>query len=279
MGTVKLFAWARPVVGAVYSPDHTWVTTYDNRIDQYATIEDVRAADEQFWYCWGDFHSQGGTHAIQDGFLAAGGASLPYAACLCMPDVPSKAHPLARGTIFTYALDGVCHQLANQVLWATDPTGKAPATVNKADGYRISEFFFGTYGVQHTAWAQKKVSCSTSRRLEMNMRQAEAPDDRFEEHLHEVLTGPDAEAKIAQLLDFRREMMEHMAKIREHAFLSRQMPNVEMLNDMYSTFLGQASAILGKQDYEKVFGQTPDKKTNVVDPEVYRTAPPLFPVI
>ena len=73
----------------------------------------------------------------------------------------SRSAPAARGTIYVYGVDGVCHQLANQVLYATSGTR---LTVNKARGYFFSTYLYGTYGLQHAAWASKIASCCGSHR-------------------------------------------------------------------------------------------------------------------
>jgi hypothetical protein len=43
-------------------------------------------------------------------------------------------------------MDGVCHQLSNQILFATKTDSKAPLTVKDARGYWYSNFRYGTYG-------------------------------------------------------------------------------------------------------------------------------------
>src|ERR1700692_2791190 len=117
--THPLFAWANPAFFAGSAWDHTWVTTYDNRTNAYATVAAVTSAGEDYWYCWGSFHPQGSTPSHPDGSLGSMVGDLALARCICLPNVPSNGHPLSCGTIFTYGIDGVCHQLANQVLWST----------------------------------------------------------------------------------------------------------------------------------------------------------------
>ena len=62
------------------------------------------------------------------------------AKCLVAPNANSQTVAAARGTIFTYGIDGVCHQLANQVLYATGIGAVAPLTVRNARGYIASTF-------------------------------------------------------------------------------------------------------------------------------------------
>ena len=69
---VKFYAWAVPVLGIEVFPDHTWVTTYDNRKSIYRNVQQVAAANEFFWYCWGVFHAKGGTPGNTHGFVGEG---------------------------------------------------------------------------------------------------------------------------------------------------------------------------------------------------------------
>jgi len=52
------------------------VTSYDNRTKPLAGIKQVVAAKEHFWYCWGEFHRNGGTPANATGFLGESHADL-----------------------------------------------------------------------------------------------------------------------------------------------------------------------------------------------------------
>jgi hypothetical protein len=109
-----LFAWVVPAFTTGSTVDHIWVTTYDNRTNPYANDQQVAAAGEFYWYCWGSFHATGGTPVNPSGFLGTQVGDLAIAQCLVLPNADSQRVAAARGTIFTYGIDGVCHQLANQ---------------------------------------------------------------------------------------------------------------------------------------------------------------------
>jgi hypothetical protein len=235
----------------------------------YPALADVLSAGEHYWYSWGSFHAKGGTPVSADGFLASGAADLLYASCLCRPDVDSVVDPAARGTIFNYGRDGVCHQLSNQILWATGRGGATPATVNKARGYWLSIAIFGTYGKQHAAWASKKIQCSTQGGSHaMNSGQAGADVDDFQGHLQATLKGPDADAKIKSLMDHRRAFMVQVERL-QYAPQDSNVPTASELNKAYSSFLHEAADILGPEDFERVFGQRPTDEMNIVDPSIY----------
>jgi hypothetical protein len=269
MAAVTLFAWSVPAYFQGSVVDHTWVTTYDNRVKVYPALADVLSAGEHYWYSWGSFHAKGGTPVSADGFLASGGADLLYASCLCRPDVDSIIDPAARGTIFNYGRDGVCHQLSNQILWPTGRGGATPATVNRARGYWLSIAIFGTYGKQHAAWASKKIQCSTQGGSNaMNSGQAGADVDDFQGHLQATLKGPDAGAKIKTLMDHRRAFMVQVERL-QYVPQDSDVPTASELNKAYSSFLHEAADILGPEDFERVFGQRPTDEMNIVDPSIY----------
>jgi hypothetical protein len=67
----KLYAWAVPVIVPGSPWDHTWVASYDNRAHPYPDIAAVKRAKQDYWYCWGGFHAQGGTPNLPDGSLGS----------------------------------------------------------------------------------------------------------------------------------------------------------------------------------------------------------------
>ncbi|MBC8748045.1 hypothetical protein OKW43_003768 [Paraburkholderia sp. WC7.3g] len=269
MSAVTLFAWTAPAYFQESAVDHTWVTTYDSRVKIYPALADVLIAGEHYWYSWGSFHARGGTPASADGFLASAGANLPYASCLCRPDVDPNIEPAGRGTIFSYGRDGVCHQLSNQILWATGSGGAAAATVRMSRGYWLSNAIFGTYGKQHAAWASKRIQCSTpggSNAMKPGHPQADVDD--FQEHLQATLTGPDADAKIKSLMKHRRAFMARVERL-QYVPPGSDAPSASKLNEAYSSFLHDAADILGPEDFERVFGERPKDEMNIVDPSIY----------
>lgn len=270
MSAVPLFAWAVPAYFQGSVVDHTWVTTYDNRRKIYNSIADVVAAEEHYWFSWGSFHPKGGTPSLPDGFLTGQSGDVPYARCLCKPDVASGSDPAGCGTIFKYGLDGVCHQLANQILWATGQGGTAPATVRKARGYWLSNAIFGTYGTQHAAWASKKRLCTNSSGDDVMNQGRPDPDpdvDDFQQHLQSALKGRQAEQKIQTLMDRRRAFMVQVERMQY--LPSDKAPPASQLNKIYSSFLRDAAQILGDEDFERVFDEPPREDMNIVDPGIY----------
>lgn len=273
----RLYAWAAPAYGSHSPADHTWITTYDNRTQQYRDAADVAAANEEYWFCWGDFRRNGGTPGNDTGCLGSQVADRDLAMCLVQPGTDCRVFPPARGTIFVYGVDGVCHQLANQVLYATAVSGK-PLTVRRARYYRASVFIYGTYGLQHAAWLNRIAGCLPSlvaagdraRDIrtdlgvsEMSHRQAELPDD-FDTHARAELV--DDQELLARLLTLKSEVQGFVARPTP-GFVP---PGAMALNSRNQHLLDQAAILLGHEKFERVFGFKPDETVDLVDPEMQR---------
>jgi hypothetical protein len=103
LGTLTGFALKMVGVGA----DHTYVTSSNGHV----------------WPCNG--RSSGGSP------IAVGVGNVDQSDCLAQPDLKCG---------IKYSQTGVCHQMANRLLFP------ANGTVSSAAGYRWSMFIYGTYG-------------------------------------------------------------------------------------------------------------------------------------
>jgi hypothetical protein len=273
---VTLYAWAVPAFVSGSPVDHTWVTTYDNRVTPYPNDTEVAAAGEADWYCWGSFHPAGGTPVDPHGFLGQLSGDRGVAECLVLPNADSRTVYPARGTIFTYGVDGVCHQLANQVLYATGLNGAEPLTVKRARGYIASSFIYGTYGLQHAAWANRIATCSgtaPSPQVRTSGGLALAgPSDDFETRARDVLATREASKKLSDLLALRTDSQRFAAQAWPGA-----PPSAETLNARNQHLLDQAAALLDPTEFEAIFGFPPGEKINLVDPDITPPAAPAGP--
>jgi hypothetical protein len=80
--TIQLSAWAVPAFMDESPVDHTWVTSYDNRTQNFADVAAVIAANQNYWFCWGDYHAKGGTPTNPSGFLGSQSGALNVASAL-----------------------------------------------------------------------------------------------------------------------------------------------------------------------------------------------------
>jgi hypothetical protein len=272
--TTQLYAWAVPAFIDESPVDHTWATSYDNRMQNFADVAAVIAANQDYWLCWGDYHAKGGTPSNPSGFLGSQSGDLNVARCLVQPNADCSSTYAARGTIFTYGVDGVCHQLANQVLYSTRASGVPPLTVAKARGYWVSAAIYGTYGLQHAAWSSKIAACTAAARPQVRRGKARrqmstpppaAPPDEFAQRVTDVL-GPDRLPLAAQLLHLRAQF-QMTAALQAH---TARVPTADELNDRNQRFLDEAAKILSERDYERIFGVKIGLKVKVVRPDMMK---------
>lgn len=252
-----LWAWATPAPYEDSPVDHTWVTDYDNRVDHPPpNIAAVINASANYWFCWGSFYPQGNSPQVSRGYLGSQSGSIARAGCVCPSNAPSAPDQPTRGTIYVYGIDGVCHQLANQVLWASESPSNAPLTVALARGYGASTFFYGTYGLQHRAWAARRASCSKARPAPPNgdasttmSGSASANDDEFAEKAATILSKRAAENKLPALLALRRQAQEKLLSAPKESRVS-----ANALNEMHRFFLGRAATLLDDVEFVDIFG-------------------------
>jgi hypothetical protein len=264
----NLYAWATPAFVEGSPVDHTWVTDFDNRVNTYRTIAAVKAAGAEYWFCWGSFHDLGDSSKHPGGSLGSAVGNITLAQCLCAANAPSDSEPDACGTIYTYGVDGVCHQLANQVLWATASTAAAPLTVAKARGYFVSSFIYGTYGLQHAAWAARQAHCTARLAGARTMGTNISPEDDFAAHAQRALSAMDASHKVAPLLELRQQLHAEQHAVKSTLATGAWTPSAAVLNERNNAYLERAKKLLTPAEFEAVFGFSPDKKINLVDPSV-----------
>lgn len=258
----KIFVWAVPaaVDGAPW--DHTWVTTYDSRVATHATLEKVVTAKELYWFCWGSFYVRGTMPKKTEGFLGSQLGDLSLARCLVQPNASSQSVAAARGTILRYAVDGVCHQLANQVLYAVGAHAAEPLTVKKARGYWASVYLYKNYGRRSAAWATKIKSCGALPEATMSKPEDKerAITDDFETRARGVL-----ESKDPQLL---RDLLTLRAGAHHYSGTESIQLSARAINIQNQNLLDQAAELLGQKYFTQIFGFPSAQRINLVDPAI-----------
>ena len=259
------YVWVTPAWASDSPVDHTWVTTYDNQITPLPDVEAVAARGERYWFCWGSFHAGGNPAAP----LRSGAVDIPFADCLVRPNAESRTDSAARGTIFKYGADGVCHQLANQVLWATKGSTGVPLTTAGANGYKASVFFYQMYGREKEAWNDKKTSCSPNGRGDGQggggNEMTDDPDDDFDKDARRILPP----ARFAELKALREQFGAELqlgaeAKI---DLLPGKQAAAE-INDAINMYLREVAKLLSRSEFESLFGFPPEQRIELVDPNM-----------
>lgn len=250
-----LYAWVTPAFVKGAPVDHTWVTTYDSRTTAFKSPQQLQAAGEHYWYCWGKFHSVGVSSTHIGGLILT---VQGHAASHCL--VPSNVAK-ARGTIRWYGIDGVCHQVANQILFPSN------ARVDFANGYRLSSAIFGTFGRRVQDWYWQRVTCQVDHGLIPPRR---SPMSLLYSRAMYVFQG--ASDVPFQLEGVRRQLLTDIDAI---GFATRA-PNetisrrVRILNSRIMRFVEEVSEIVRDSEISKhLLGVDAKEVINLVDPEFF----------
>ena len=255
----ELCAWAIPSLNLKGLPDHTWVTDFDCRKAASKKVADVVAASKHYWYCWGNFHRR----CRPKGALGSRVGNLALARCLVLPNEASNGNARAQGTIVRYGVDGVCHQLANQVLYATGDSGAMPVTVESARGYYWSTMRYGTYGIAEAErqFLDRIEACSRRKSHDPRDEPMTTLPDEFEMHARHVLRENDPKL-LTDLLALRDKV---------RATDVGPQPTAASINAQNQRLLDEASKLLGPTKFRAVFGFSPTTQMDLVDPALMGT--------
>jgi DNA-binding protein HU-beta len=92
--------------------------------------------------------------------------------------------------------------------------------------------------------------------------------DEFEKHARASLR--DEPGLVDRLLMLRKEIQEEG----EQAWSKSRPPSASTLNTANRRMIDQAASLLGKANFERVFGFSPDQKFNLVDPQLMHLQAP-----
>lgn len=259
---MPMFAWVKNAyIDGNFFLDHTWVTSYDIRQFPYPNVGQVIAANEIYWYCKGDFWYQ---TRLEDP-IVVGTPTSGAASCLV---IPNDRH--GSGTVHVYGLDGVCHQVANQVLYVTGEMGDSrPFTVKMARGYLLSTILYGTYGRREAEWDQTRIRCGVKL---ANAGRRRGITSLFSRRMAYCLNVPTGNDIVVFMEQQRRALLIELDNIGYR----RKLPNetaeqrVAELNAAINSFLREAEQTLPNDDHVfRVLGIRRNEEAFVIDPALF----------
>ena len=232
----QLYAWANPLSDAPMF-DHTWVT-------DYTPNQSSRPTGSNYWYCWGKFHSTAG-----NGEIGQMTGDLSMAKSLVEPNVepanlPGQIGSPQDGSITYYAVDGVCHNVANQVLYATGTSEVEPLRVQKAKGYHISTFFYTNYGLNNSAWNTLVKQYAPNVKI---------PSDDFIQWMDKTLGDQISKTQLDELLLCRTAAQEGLEVLRS------KVPNMTAheveaaVSAIFITAFDVVNKIIGPENFSLLF--------------------------
>lgn len=257
---MTVYAWVKNAyIKGNFFLDHTWVTSYDIYAHQYSNINQVVNANERYWFSKGDFWS---ASRIQKPLVQ--GLSSGAEACLVGPNDKTQA-----GTIHTYGVDGVCHQVANQVLYAA----VGSLTVHKARGYTLSSALYGTYGRNELEWDQARSRCGVKVLSSWPRRGASLLTRRMSYHFQ----APTIQSLIVDAEQRRRALLRELDDIgfRPQRANESKVMRVSDLNGAINRFLRDVESLFTEDRHLiKVLGIERNQEALLIDPELFEFPQP-----
>jgi hypothetical protein len=147
MSKIKFKCYAKPVDWKLPDGtplgDHTWVAA-----DQQDVCWSALGSSDEKYYCGSDHwksghYKHGGSRTLPE----SDEAKLKAVECMGSPKrshIPLTKLPSSAG--IAYGVHGVCHEISNRILYYTG------ATVEGADGYRLTRTLYGVYGTDIPAF-------------------------------------------------------------------------------------------------------------------------------
>ncbi len=257
------------------------------------------------WRCLG---SQSGGRKLE-----CGNGTIAAATCMGNPEESNwelpenpftKKFPYSAGIV--YGVNGVCHQIANRVLYHTG------ATVKGAGSYDITSTLYGVYGtfvpafiaflfplvyasleaVAYGEWMNRTSRCPSQRNAVNSTFEAQVVGlhesvqnvpprsraERLEHHLREVelqlkdrLGSKIDNETIRQVKEMmRQEDSQQLAKLSTNTETEIQVDDLaEKHSQAASDMFFKMAGILGENAFFTVYGQDPGNPVNLIDPAAF----------
>jgi len=260
---MSIYAWVKPAfLTGNFLLDHTWVTSYDIRVNTFGNIDGVTIHNEKYWFCKGDFCEN---PRLRDPIVNCTPNS-NAATCLVKPNDKKFS-----GTIHVYGVDGVCHQVANQVLYVTSTAaGGKPSTVSVARGYKLSSLVYNTYGRREAEWNQQRINCGV---VTNNIGSRSALVSLLVRRMTYTLNIPAFDQSVVRLELMRRALLIELDEIgyRRRTPNETSQQRVVEMNSAVNRFLRQAeNSFTNDVHLERIFGIHRSQEAFLIDPELFQ---------
>lgn len=254
MSQTKLYIWANPLKVTSFL-DHTWVTTYD---PVAACPPDTSNGD--YWFCWGICHMSG-QYNPQARLLNSREGKMELATCISSPN-DKDDHA---GITGMYGLHGVCHQVANRILFSTENEHEAPLLVDGAHGFWLSYLLYGDYGGKDDNWEQVQMQCGV-----VSIRPNDMELQAMSAMLQTALGPAFAPAMMDQLRELQQEMLaqKHEYALRVEQGQMRMEEFAIAINKLLTNYVPRLAETIGIGYSRTVFGIEPGEEVYLLDTEI-----------
>lgn len=258
----ELYGWASFMMPLV---DHAYVTS----------------SEGHKWGCFGG--TEGGRQ------ICSGPGDAVAAHCISHPDAEAGIN---------YGVTGVCHQAANRILW---PAG---VLVSAAGGYAVSSMIYGAYGTPTEAAEQEWQDVIKRCTAEKTVSEAPTGDqdgargvvNKEREyaaalialHTQAVRRGaadlaaqetallvryrvPEADGALIETVQGMREKLVAQKRALDAGLQRKQFDGARYaaeVNDLINKNLEECAQLIGKEQFQRLFGLAPGERCEVVVPEI-----------
>lgn len=254
MSDKTVYVWANPLKVAGFL-DHTWVTTYDP-----VKCCPIDLTQGDYWYCWGICHETG-QYNPRARLLDTGQAAIKLANCISNPN-DKNDHA---GITSWYGRYGVCHQVANRILFSTGSESSSPLLVSGAHGFWLSHLLYGNYGGKEGNWEEVQKNCGV-----INVIPNLMDLSPMLEMLQATMGADYSDAMIEPLRQVQQEMLAYKAELEARVEAGEM--TVEQfavaINQILAENLPRLADIIGIEYSRIVFGVEPGEEVYLIDIEI-----------
>lgn len=175
----------------------------------------------------------------------------------------------------TYLIDGVCHQMANRILWP------AQLLVDKAQAFFLSVCLFGPYGKGQ--WNIVKLKKYKNKFFEKiySLYQEDLSDSKFREESTIAFFKIYLKEKYGEIVPEKLLTLAINAqrKIGKIGSTLTENQRLKLVNEIAAEFQNSCKQILPKADYKKILGQDIDAKPFAFNKAVLKSVKKVKPVV
>lgn len=274
MEKVKLFAWSVPlkvfhevIDGDIVDwskqlytvPVHTFVTVGDDWLEEPGVIPDKTG----YWYCAGDFCPSDHKLVVNN---YIGEVERDFVYCLVQPDIHRRDEEHGIKVIGgTYAVDYVCHNITNRVIYSYLPEMTLLNRGLPITGYKaVINSYLGVYGRIKREWLSTINACRSrcSPQLGESPNDSIPPVEQDDEiskiHLHaadgDIELGTDLDEKLKAIDLHYRVSTEYVYLRYKRGLISKTAFNKHLLN-LHIQVIRQTEMKVGVEMTRKIYGE------------------------
>jgi hypothetical protein len=195
---------------------------------------------------------------------------LKQAICICQPNVAKNENAWPHAWIEgPYGVHGVCHQVANRILWSAGKQSGERITVRGVAGWQWSWFMYGPYGYPLQPWMWPLQKCEKDK----GVLEGDSAPASVTNQLIESTIGPNVPEGTKEAIHKARSEMLEEKKAFDLDVTEKKISGWEFankVNHLLTQTARKIAGLLSQSDYTQLFGIAPrrDLHVQLVDPKM-----------